>query len=85
MVLPAIEWLRTTRGQRNPPSVNFGFVFTDSASWEVYSGDGAGTYSHVGTATFDGVSSYTMSRTDEVDVPNIGDVGDLTTTLTFTP
>ncbi len=72
-------------GTTTPATISFGFVFTSATAWEVYSGDGAGVYSLVGTATFDGASSYLLSRTDEVDVPALGDVGDLTTSLTFTP
>jgi hypothetical protein len=71
-------------GTDAPPEINFGFVFTSPTSWEVWSGDAAGTYGAVGTATFNG-TSYVLTRTDPVDAPVIGDVGDLTTTLIFTP
>jgi hypothetical protein len=64
-----------------PTEGNFGLIFTDGNSWDVYGDDGTGTgnYNIIGTATNDGSGLYSLTRVD--GVPNDG--GDLTTTITF--
>lgn len=69
-----------------PTSGTFGISFGGDVSgdWEVFTDDGTDTWSSVGVAVSDG-TSRTLQRTDPVDVPDYGDVGDLTTTLVFMP
>jgi hypothetical protein len=67
-----------------PLTTTFGIVFFTAIQWEIFTSDGAGTWTSVGNAvaTAEG-QPYVLSRTDEVDYDGT-DAGDITTLLSFT-
>jgi hypothetical protein len=74
-------------GTTPPGSVSYGIVFDelDPSCFAVYAPDENGNYGDpAGDACDDGTGTFVISRTDPVEVNNF-DVGELTTTLRFTP
>ena len=67
-----------------PTTTTYGVVFFTAIQREIFTSDGAGSWTSIGNANAPQEGQpFVLARTDEVDVEGT-DAGDLTTTLSFT-